>query len=76
MANDRIGVAANEVFGFTLVQGWLAYGNNAALSYGGCLYQYANGSYVVEDAANTAGYIRVKADGTLAVAQSNAAVTE
>ena len=76
VANDRIGVEADEVFGFTLVQGWLAYGNNAALSYGGCLYQYANGSYVVKDAADTAGYIRVKADGTLVVAQSNAAVTE
>ena len=70
-----IGVSADEVFGFTLVEGWLT-GDNGSNEYGGCLYSYADGCYVVADAANTAGYIRIKADGSLAVAASNAEVKE
>ena len=67
-----IGVSADEVFGITLVEGWLT-GDNGSNEYGGCLYSYADGCYVVADAANTAGYIRVKADGSLVAAASNEA---
>lgn len=70
-----IGVSADEVFGITLVEGWLT-GDNGSNEYGGCLYTYDGGSYVVADAANTAGYIRIRADGSLAVAASNAEVKE
>ena len=67
-----IGVSADEVFGFTLVEGWLT-GDNGSNEYAGCLYSYADGCHVVADAANTAGYIRVKADGSLVAAASNEA---
>ena len=69
-----IGVSADEVFGITLVEGWLT-GDNGSTEYGGCLYTYDGGSYVVADAANTAGYIRILADGSIVIADSNAAVT-
>ena len=69
-----IGVSADEVFGITLVEGWLT-GDNGSNEYGGCLYTYDGGSYVVGDAADTAGYIRIRADGSIVVANSNAAVT-
>ena len=69
-----IGVSADEVFGITLVEGWLT-GDNGSNEYGGCLYTYDGGSYVVADAANTAGYIRIRADGSIVIANSNAAVT-
>lgn len=71
-----IGVQADEVFGFTLVEGWRTDADNGSNEYGGCLYSYADGCHVVADAANTAGYIRIKADGSLAVAASNAEVKE
>ena len=76
VAYTTIGVQADEVFGFTLVEGWRTNADNGSNEYGGCLYSYANGCYVVADAANTAGYIRIKADGSLAVAASNAEVKE
>lgn len=69
-----IGVSADEVFGITLVEGWLT-GDNGSNEYGGCLYTYDGGSYVVADAANTAGYVRIRADGSIVIANSNAAVT-
>lgn len=76
VAYTTIGVQADEVFGFTLVEGWRTDADNGSNEYGGCLYSYADGCYVVADAANTAGYIRIKADGSLAVAASNAEVKE
>lgn len=76
VAYTTIGVQADEVFGFTLVEGWRTNADNGSNEYGGCLYSYADGCYVVADAANTAGYIRIKADGSLAVAASNAEVKE
>ncbi len=73
---STIGVAADEVFGFTAIEGWLT-GDNGSDEYGnGMTYTHANGCHVVGDAAGSAGYVRIKADGTLAVANSNAAVTE
>ena len=69
-----IGVSADEVFGITLVEGWLT-GDNGSNEYGGCLYADKDKSYVVADAANTAGYIRIRADGSIAIEDSNAAVT-
>lgn len=69
-----IGVSEDEVFGITLVEGWLT-GDNGSNEYGGCLYTYDGKCYVVADAANTAGYIRIRADGSIAIANSNAAVT-
>lgn len=70
-----IGVSADEVFGITLVEGWLT-GDNGSNEYlDGCLYAHDDISYVVGDAADTAGYIRIRADGSIAIANSNAAVT-
>ena len=69
-----IGVSANEVFGITLVEGWLT-GDNGSNEYGGCLYADKGKSHVVADAADTAGYIRIRADGSIAIEDSNAAVT-
>lgn len=69
-----IGVSTDEVFGITLVEGWLT-GDNGSNEYGGCLYTYDGGSYVVADAAKTAGYIRIRADGSIVIADSNAEVT-
>ncbi len=71
-----IGVAADEVFGFTAIEGWLTGDNNSDEYLNGMTYTHESGCHVVGDAANTAGYVRIKADGTLAVADSNAAVTE
>lgn len=72
---EDIGVSKNEVFGITLVEGWLT-GDNGSNEYlDGCLYAHDDISYVVADAANTAGYIRIRADGSIAIADSNAAVT-
>ncbi len=73
VAYTTIGVQADEVFGFTLVEGWRTDADNGSNEYGGCLYSYADGCHVVADAANTAGYIRVKADGSLVAAASNEA---
>lgn len=68
-----LGISENDVFGFTLVEGWRT-GDNWSNEYAGCLFTYAGGSYVVADAAITTTYIRMKADGTLVVADSNANV--
>lgn len=73
VAYTTIGVQADEVFGFTLVEGWRTDADNGSNEYGGCLYSYADGCHVVADAANTAGYIRIKADGSLVVEASNEA---
>ena len=71
-----IGVSDGEVIGFTIAEGWLT-GDNGSNEYGnGMLYSYADGCHVVADAANTAGYVRIKADGSLAVAGSNSEVTD
>lgn len=70
-----LGIAADEVVGFTLVEGWRTNADNGSDEYGGCLYTYDGGSHVVADAANVAGYVRIKADGTLVVAASNAAAS-
>lgn len=76
VAYTTIGVQTDEVIGFTLVEGWRTDADNGSNEYGGCLYSYADGCHVVADAANTAGYIRIKADGSLSVAASNAEVAE
>lgn len=70
-----LGIAADEVVGFTLVEGWRTNADNGSDEYGGFLYTYDGGCYVVADAANVAGYVRIKADGTLVVAASNAAAS-
>lgn len=75
VAYATLGVSADEVFGITLVEGWRTDADNGSNEYGGCLYTYDGGSYVVADAANTAGYIRILADGSIVIANSNAAVT-
>lgn len=75
VAYATLGVSADEVFGITLVEGWRTDADNGSSEYGGCLYTYDGGSYVVADAANTAGYIRIRADGSIVIANSNAAVT-
>ena len=70
-----LGIAADDVVGFTLVEGWRTNADNGSDEYGGFLYTYDGGCYVVADAANVAGYVRIKADGTLVVAASNAAAS-
>ena len=71
-----IGASADDVIGFAILEGWLT-GDNGSNEYGnGMLYSYADGCHVVADAANTAGYVRIKADGSLAVAGSNSEVTD
>ena len=72
-----IGASADEVIGFAILEGWLTAIDNGSTEYGnGMLYSYADGCHVVADAANTAGYVRIKADGSLAVAGSNSEVTD
>lgn len=76
MLYSDIGITKDEVFGFTLVEGWQT-GDNWSNEYGAnTLYMNGDTYYQVGDAANTANYLRVKADGTIVVAASNAAVTE
>lgn len=71
---STIGATAEEVLGFTVIEGWLT-GNNGSNEYAnGLLYTHETGNHVVGDAANTAHYVRIKADGTLTTATSNADV--
>lgn len=72
---EDIGADRNEVLGFALVEGWLT-GDNASNEYGGMIYTHDTGYFTMGDAANEATFVRIKADGTLVVANSNAAVTE
>ncbi len=71
-----LGISATDVFGFTLVEGWLTV-DNGSNEYGANTV-YVNGTthYQVGDAADTANYLRIKADGTIVAASSNSAVTE
>lgn len=71
-----LGIQAGEVVGFALVEGWLDGENNKTDGgYGGMIYWNGEIRHEMTDAANTATFIRIKADGTLVVANSNAAVT-
>ena len=70
-----IGITKDEVFGFTLVEAWKT-GDNWSNEYGGLVYFDGLNRYTVGDAANEATFLRVKADGTIADADSNSAVTE
>ena len=71
-----IGTSADEVIGFAILEGWLTVDNGSNEYGNGMLYSYAGGCHVVADAADTAGYVRIKADGSLAVAGSNSEVTD
>lgn len=73
---SSFGCNKDAVFGLTMVEGWIWGPDQSAFadSYGGCVITLPDASYTVGDAANEATFIRVKADGTLAKADSNAAV--
>ncbi len=67
-----LGATAEETVGFTLVEGWLTSDNNSDEYANGLLFEISGGTYRVGDAANTSGYLRIKADGSIVVANSNA----
>lgn len=69
-----IGISKDEVVGFTLAEGWLTGDNDSDEYSQGLLYTYDGENHVVGDAANSTQYVRIKADGSLAVADSNANV--
>lgn len=72
----KFGCGADQVFGITMVEGWLTDADQAAArdNYGAFLVRLENNHHIAGDAADEATFIRVKADGTLVTAGSNAEV--
>lgn len=76
---SKIGINESTVFGVSMVEGWLTEADNNAPYgnyYGGFLVTLDSQSHTVGDAADEAQFIRVKKDGSLVIANSNANVSE